>query len=91
MRVLNSLNFIFIILKLQMAYTKVLQGSVDYASLVFPYDASNTLIDIQARASLWKSGLDYGHGTMHGIGFYLGVHESLGTPTYLPGNWFYKY
>lgn len=74
-----------------MAYTKVLQGSVDYASLVFPYDASNTLIDIQARASLWKSGLDYGHGTMHGIGFYLGVHESLGTPTYLPGNWFYKY
>ena len=61
---------------MQLAYTKVLQGSTDLASLIFPYDVNSRLIDVQARASLWKAGLDYGHGTGHGIGFYLGVHES---------------
>jgi len=33
-------------------------------------------LDVQARASLWKGGLDYGHGTGHGIGYFLSVHEA---------------
>lgn len=45
------------------AYTKVLQGSIDLAKLVFPQGLYGGQIDAITRRSLWKSGLDYGHGT----------------------------
>jgi hypothetical protein len=45
------------------------------ASAVFPPDTSGYQLDILARQPLWHAGLDYAHGTGHGVGTYLGVHE----------------
>ena len=39
---------------------------------------SGASIDSHARAPLWEVGLDYNHGTSHGVGYFLGVHESTG-------------
>ena len=58
-----------------MAYTKVLQGSIDLANLYFPTGVYGRSMDVEARAALWRVGLDYGHGTGHGIGYFLSVHE----------------
>lgn len=57
-------------------YTRVLMGSIDLATLIFPQSTDETRIDIVARQHLYNVGLDYHHGTGHGIGVYLGVHES---------------
>ena len=51
-------------------------GSIDLATLIFPQSTDETRIDIVARQHLYNVGLDYHHGTGHGIGVYLGVHES---------------
>ena len=59
----------------QEAYTKVLQGSINLADVVFPPGVYGRSLDVEARSALWRSGLDYGHGTGHGIGFFLSVHE----------------
>lgn len=59
-----------------MAYTKVLQGSIDLAKVVFPIGVYGREIDVEARHPLWNVGLDYAHGTGHGIGYFLSVHES---------------
>uniref|UniRef100_A0A182P193 Aminopeptidase P N-terminal domain-containing protein n=1 Tax=Anopheles epiroticus TaxID=199890 RepID=A0A182P193_9DIPT len=56
-------------------FTRVLKGFLSLASAVFPVRASGTVFDVLARKALWDVGLDYGHGTGHGIGSFLGVHE----------------
>jgi len=56
-------------------YTRVLKGHVAIARLCFPETAAGLHLDAFARAALWRAGLDYDHGTGHGVGSYLGVHE----------------
>uniref|UniRef100_A0A182SYS8 Peptidase M24 domain-containing protein n=1 Tax=Anopheles maculatus TaxID=74869 RepID=A0A182SYS8_9DIPT len=56
-------------------FTRVLKGFLSLGSAVFPVRASGTVFDVLARKALWDVGLDYGHGTGHGIGSFLGVHE----------------
>lgn len=56
-------------------YTLVLKGNLALSMLKFPELSTGNLIDSIARQYLWKHGLDYGHGTSHGIGSYLNVHE----------------
>lgn len=56
-------------------YTLVLKGNTGLSTLKFPENTTGNLIDAIARQSLWKYGLDYGHGTSHGVGAFLNVHE----------------
>jgi Xaa-Pro aminopeptidase len=56
-------------------FTRVLKGHIALAMCVFPKGTSGSQLDALARASLWQAGLDYDHGTGHGVGAYLGVHE----------------
>lgn len=56
-------------------YTLVLKGNIALSTLKFPENTTGNLIDSIARQYLWKFGLDYGHGTSHGVGAYLNVHE----------------
>ena len=56
-------------------YTRVLQGHLALAHAVFPAGTPGLLLDAYARGPLWQDGLQYGHGTGHGIGAYLNVHE----------------
>jgi Xaa-Pro aminopeptidase len=56
-------------------YTKVLQGHIDLAMLKFPKGIRGAHIDVLARRHLWMIGKDYGHGTGHGVGDCLNVHE----------------
>jgi Xaa-Pro aminopeptidase len=57
------------------AYTLVLQGSIDLADAVFPFGTYGRSIDILARQPLFKNSMNYNHGTGHGIGHYLSIHE----------------
>uniref|UniRef100_A0A8C8RKF1 Xaa-Pro aminopeptidase 2 n=1 Tax=Pelusios castaneus TaxID=367368 RepID=A0A8C8RKF1_9SAUR len=57
------------------AYTRVLMGNIDLAKLVFPAKTSGRMVEAFARRALWAVGLNYGHGTGHGIGNFLSVHE----------------
>jgi Xaa-Pro aminopeptidase len=56
-------------------FTRVLKGHIALARIRFPAGISGGALDALARASLWMAGLDYDHGTGHGVGAYLGVHE----------------
>ncbi len=56
-------------------FTLVLRGHLDLAAARFRYGVCGENLDILARAPLWNEGLDYLHGTGHGVGFLLGVHE----------------
>jgi len=56
-------------------FTRVLKGHIGIATACFPKGTSGAVIDVLARQALWSAGLDYGHGTGHGVGAYLGVHE----------------
>lgn len=56
-------------------FTRVLQGHIALAAVKFPPDTSGYQLDILARQPLWNAGLDYAHGTGHGVGTFLGVHE----------------
>ena len=56
-------------------YTLVLKGMIDLSMAVFPYGTSGSQIDALARMPLWKAHRNFGHGTSHGTGFYLCVHE----------------
>ncbi|MFH2092505.1 MAG: aminopeptidase P family protein [Pseudomonadota bacterium] len=56
-------------------YTLVLKGHIAVATIVFPKKTRGVQIDTLARQYLWKQGLDFGHGTGHGVGFFLCVHE----------------
>jgi len=51
-------------------------GAIDLANLVFPETIDDTRLDIITRKYLYEIGLDYSHGTGHGIGSFLNVHES---------------
>ena len=57
------------------AFTRVLQGNIALASARFPEGTTGAQLDVLARGPLWKDGLDFDHGTGHGVGSYLGVHE----------------
>ncbi|KUF09137.1 aminopeptidase P family protein [Pseudoponticoccus marisrubri] len=57
------------------AFTRVLKGMIAVSRLRFPKGLTGRDIDPFARAALWEAGLDYGHGTGHGVGAYLSVHE----------------
>lgn len=56
-------------------YTLVLKGHIALASAIFPKGTTGSQLDSLARQYLWENGLDYNHGTGHGIGSYLNVHE----------------
>lgn len=56
-------------------YTLVLKGHIALSECVFPDGASGTQIDCAARYAMWQHFLNYGHGTGHGVGSYLNVHE----------------
>lgn len=56
-------------------YTLVLKGHIQIELCKFPSGASGTQIDILARKDMWREGLNYLHGTGHGVGTYLNVHE----------------
>jgi len=55
--------------------TRVLKGHIAVATARFPAGTHGSQIDVLARLALWEAGLDYDHGTGHGVGSYLGVHE----------------
>lgn len=56
-------------------FTLVLKGHIAVAAARFPLGTTGAQIDTLARAPLWQRGLDYAHGTGHGVGCYLSVHE----------------
>jgi len=72
-------------------FTRVLKGHIAIARAIFPKGTSGAQIDALARAPLWRAGLDFDHGTGHGVGSYLSVHEGpqriskLGTAGLEPG------
>ncbi len=57
-------------------FTLVLKGMIDLARCRFPEGTKGYHLDILARNPLWSAGLNYGHGTGHGVGYFLNVHES---------------
>ncbi|NWS75270.1 XPP2 aminopeptidase, partial [Crotophaga sulcirostris] len=57
------------------AYTRVLMGNIDLSCLIFPPNTAGGTVESFARRALWDVGLNYGHGTGHGIGNFLSVHE----------------
>ena len=56
-------------------YTLVLKGTMALSRTRFPRGTLSPMLDSIARAPLWQHGLDYGHGTGHGVGYFLNVHE----------------
>jgi Xaa-Pro aminopeptidase len=56
-------------------FTRVLKGHIALATARFPKGTAGTQLDSLARLALWQVGLDFDHGTGHGVGSYLGVHE----------------
>jgi len=56
-------------------FTRVLKGHISLASARFPKGTSGAQLDALARMALWQAGLDFDHGTGHGVGSYLSVHE----------------
>ena len=56
-------------------YTLVLKGNIQLAMLKFPDGVSGTQLDALARMDMWREGMNYLHGTGHGVGSYLNVHE----------------
>jgi Xaa-Pro aminopeptidase len=60
---------------MQEHYTRVLKGHIALARAVFPVGTAGVQLDALARLPLWEAGLDYDHGTGHGVGAYLCVHE----------------
>ena len=59
----------------QLHYTLVLKGHIALSTAIFPKGTTGVQLDTLARMHLWKHGLNYGHGTGHGVGFFLNVHE----------------
>ena len=56
-------------------YTLVLKGTIALSRAAFPRGTLSPMLDALARAPLWAHGLDYGHGTGHGVGYFMNVHE----------------
>jgi Xaa-Pro aminopeptidase len=68
-------------------FTRVLRGHIALATAIFPEGTVGAQLDSFARRPLWEAGLDYAHGTGHGVGAYLSVHEGpqrIAAPNY-PG------
>lgn len=61
--------------EMRQRFTLVLKGHLALAAVRFPVGTTGSALDILARHALWMHGLDYDHGTGHGVGSYLGVHE----------------
>jgi Xaa-Pro aminopeptidase len=61
--------------EMRQCFTRVLQGHIALATAVFPRGTTGSQLDAFARAPLWRDGIDYDHGTGHGVGAYLSVHE----------------
>lgn len=55
--------------------TMVLKGHIALSSAIFPIGTTGSQLDVLARYALWQNGLNYDHGTGHGVGSYLSVHE----------------
>ncbi len=66
-------------------FTRVLKGHIALASVRFPRGTTGSQLDVLARHALWQAGLDYDHGTGHGVGSYLGVHEGPQRISKAPG------
>ncbi len=72
-------------------YTRVLKGMIAISCAVFPTGTSGAQLDTLARHALWQAGTDFDHGTGHGVGSFLSVHEGpqriskLGTTALVPG------
>jgi len=66
-------------------FTRVLKGHIAVATAIFPKGTRGVQLDTLARQYLWEAGLDYAHGTGHGVGSYLAVHEGPQRIT-LPGS-----
>ena len=60
---------------LRARFTQVLRGNIAMATTIFPHGVAGPHLDAIARRPLWSMGLDYDHGTGHGVGSYLSVHE----------------
>ena len=56
-------------------FTLALKGTIDLAMIRFPYGTRGYQLEVLARKALWENGLNYGHGTGHGVGSFLNVHE----------------
>ncbi|QYU66146.1 M24 family metallopeptidase [Leptolyngbya sp. 15MV] len=56
-------------------FTRVLKGHIQLARSTFPQGTNGSQLDVLARQYLWEAGVDYAHGTGHGVGSYLSVHE----------------
>ena len=56
-------------------FTLVLQGMIALSKMQFPSGTFSTVLDTVARAPMWAEGINYGHGTGHGVGYFLNVHE----------------
>ena len=56
-------------------YTIVLKGTIGLSRARFPLGTLSPMLDALARGPLWERGMDYGHGTGHGVGYFLNVHE----------------
>lgn len=56
-------------------YTRVLKGHIQIARAIFPQGTNGSQLDAFARQYLWEAGVDYAHGTGHGVGSFLAVHE----------------
>ncbi|HTY68207.1 MAG TPA: aminopeptidase P family protein [Alphaproteobacteria bacterium] len=67
-------------------FTRVLKGHIALALARFPRGTSGSQLDTLARTALWEVGLDYDHGTGHGVGSYLGVHEGPQRISKLPNS-----
>lgn len=67
-------------------FTRVLRGHIALATARFPKGTSGSQLDVLARRPLWEAGLDYDHGTGHGVGAYLGVHEGPQRISKVPNN-----
>ncbi|MGH2327943.1 aminopeptidase P family protein [Campylobacter taeniopygiae] len=63
-------------------YTLVLKAHIAISSTIFPKDIPMPLLDAISRTPLWKNQLDYMHGTGHGVGYFLNVHEGPQTLSY---------
>ncbi|WP_395672261.1 aminopeptidase P family protein [Phenylobacterium sp.] len=61
--------------EMRQRFTLVLKGNLALARVRFPAGTTGSALDALARVALWAHGLDYDHGTGHGVGSYLGVHE----------------
>jgi len=56
-------------------YTLVLKGTMNLSRARFPVGTASPMLDALARSPLWQEGIDFGHGTGHGVGYFLNVHE----------------